>query len=159
MFNIFYFLIGYLVSPPAVLLITLMGWPYFAFIYKKNYIYLFFFDHTCIMSITMRKVQISSTALNDAGSVIWGHEPQSRWPKMAPNGSSVEFNDPVPLVRFSYIPDISFASVSFWVFSLRSFSVRRTNPPPSLLLSFPLPIFPAFENTERRASSDDTKVI
>ena len=61
--------------PPAVLLVTLMGWPRddFAFIYKKNYIYLLFVDHTCIMSITMRKVQISSTALNDAGSVIWGH--------------------------------------------------------------------------------------
>ena len=53
MFNIFYLRIGYLVSPPAVLLVTLMGWPYFAFIYKKNYIYLFFVDHTCIMSITV----------------------------------------------------------------------------------------------------------
>ena len=68
-----------------------------------------------------------------------------------------------PLIRLSsralgpglsYIPDISFVSVSFCVFSLRSFSVPVRDPPPSLLLSVPLAIFPAFGKREGHTPSD-----
>ena len=58
------------------------------------------------------------------------------------------------MARFSYIPDISFVSVSFCVFSLSSFSVPVRDSPPSLLLSVPLSIFPAFGKREGHAPSD-----